>query len=707
MTDQTDLVSAQQAFAAGDHLRAQQLALTHLRKAPTSLPAQGVLANASNALQDFAQAMAALEVLHTALPRDVAIQKALAMACNNRGSQLYHAGDLDGAAVLYERAIQLDEELALAWINLAACAALRRKHELAAVCYRQLLAFNAQDLDAAIGLAKALRALGQEQEADAVLDAIATTADTGGDRALARALALEFERIGAPERAAAIFATGDPRFDSDAHARMAQMQEACGNFISARRNFTWIAQHAGGDARAMFRAERDAALAMPAIFTSPADLDAERTDYAQRMRQFLEDWPPTRLASRGVSLDDLSHLRLRVAYQGGNDLPLARIYGAWLAASASHVLPHVAGKTLRPIRRVGLVSARWTQSTIAAYFGTWPGALRADGLEIYLYSYSRHEDVISRGIAAQVDRMARLPDDLASAANQLRADELDLLIYPEIGLDGNPEVLAALRLAPRQWAAWGHPVTTGLPTIDRYLSVATMEPANAQDDYCEPLSLLPGLGTSFARAAPATPLSRESFGLPADGGLYLVPHPPVKLHPDTDDVIGEILRRDRDARVVFIGDEIPALTRLHRRRVENRLATAGIEYSQNLFWLPRLGTDGFRSLIASADIVIDAMHFSGGATSLDALAQNTPIVTVEGRYMRGRQTAAMLRMLELPDLICADASAAAARAVDIARSADERARLRACLVERTPLLFGQTEPLNALCALVREASEAS
>jgi CRISPR-associated protein Csy1 len=701
MTDQADLVGAQQAFAAGDYLRAQQLALSHLRKVPTSLPAQGVLANASNALQNFAQAMAALEVLHTALPRDAAIQKALAMACNNRGSQLYHAGDLDGAAVLYERATQLDDAQVLAWTNLAACAALRRKHELAVVCYRRLLAFNAQDIDAAIGLAKALRALGQEQEADAALDAIATTAGDG-------ALALEFERIGAPERAAAIFATGDPHFGSKAHALMAQMQEACGNFIGARRNFTCIAQHAGGDARTLFRAERDAALAMPAIFTSPEDLAAARTDYARRMQQFLDDWPPTRLASRGVGLDDLSHPRLRVAYQGGDDLPLARSYGAWLAASASHVSPNITSQhAARPIRRVGLVSARWTQSTIAAYFGTWPGALRADGLEIYLYSYSKHEDIVSRGIAAQVDHAARLPDDLASAAHQLRADQLDLLIYPEIGLDGSPEVLAALRLAPRQWAAWGHPVTTGLPTIDCYLSVATMEPANAQDDYAEPLALLPGIGTQFPRAPQAVPAARESLGLPAGGALYLVPHPPVKLHPDTDEVIAGILRRDRAARVVFIDDEIPALTRLHRRRIENRLATAGIEYGQHLFWLPRQSTDGFRALIASADIVIDALHFSGGATTLDTLAQNTPIVTVEGRYMRGRQTAAMLRMLELPDLICADANAAAARAVEIAQNTDERARLHARLIERTPLLFEQTEPLRALCALVREASAAS
>ncbi len=182
-----------------------------------------------------------------------------------------------------------------------------------------------------------------------------------------------------------------------------------------------------------------------------------------------------------------------------------------------------------------------------------------------------------------------------------------------------------------------------------------------------------------------------------------MPHPPVKLHPDTDDVIAGILRRDRNARIVFIADEIPALTRVHRRRLEDRLTNKDIAYAQNLFWLPRLGTDTFRALLAGADVVIDALHFSGGSTSLDTLAQNTPIVTVEGRYMRGRQTAAMLRMLDLPELICTDADAVAARAVDIAQNADERAELRTLLVERTPVLFDQAAPLRAFCALVREA----
>ncbi len=54
--------------------------------------------------------------------------------------------------------------------------------------------------------------------------------------------------------------------------------------------------------------------------------------------------------------------------------------------------------------------------------------------------------------------------------------------------------LAALRLAPVQLAAWGHPITTGFPTIDGYLSAAAFEPGDAQEHYRERLVPLPEVG---------------------------------------------------------------------------------------------------------------------------------------------------------------------------------------------------------------------
>lgn len=701
MTDLIDPVrSAQQAFALGEHSRAQELALLHLRSFPNSLSAQSVLANASNALRDFAQATAALDALHAALPRDTAIRKALAMACNNRGSQLFHTGDLDNAVMLYERATRLDEELAVAWTNLASCAAQRGYHDLAAHCYERLLTLDPESPQATIGLARALRARGQEHAADALLRAVSNTclSDENGI-----ALAEEFERIGHPDRAEAIFASGDPHFDCAAHARLANVQRNCSNTAGARQHLDWIVRHTHGEARERFRAERDTALMLPTIFADHTDIVEARAAYDQRMQQFIEDWAPARLTRAGIKLDDLRYTRYRIAYHGEGDLALAARYGNWLAASARQLLPEAATiSSPRLVRRVGMVCAHWTRSSITSYFGAWPGALRAAGIEIFLYGCSRQEDAISRGIAAQVDRAALLPDDLADAARQLRADACDLLIYPEVGLSAAPEVLSSLRLAPRQWVAWGHPVTTGLPTIDRYLSVAAMEPTGAQDNYCEPLGLLPGIGTRFTRAALAAPGSRASYGLPESGALYLLPHPPIKLHPDTDELVAAILCRDPTARVVFFADDLQALTLLHRRRLQARLARDEIGTAGRLFWLPRLSANAFRALLACADVVVDALHFSGGATSLETLAQNTPIVSVEGRYMRGRQTSAMLRMTGLPDLICADVENAAARAVEIAQSAEQSARLRTLLAERTPLLFDQTESLRALCAQVCE-----
>ncbi len=701
MTGLPDPGAAQLAFQAGDFARARELALDCLREAPDSLQARSVLANACNALGDFAQAAAALEALHTALPREAGIRKALAMAYNNLGSQSFHSGDIDAAALLYERSIGLDDSNILAYSNLAACAEKRRHQSLALEAWQCVLALDPAHTQAALGCAHALRALGREREADAALDALAA-------RPLAPepslALALEFERIGAAARAATVVASAGLECNLDACAQLAAMQKLCGNLAGARRNFGLLAESArrGGDLRAEFRAERDAALAIATIFASRADIGSQRDAYAERLDRLIKAWPPQRLGQIDAQLEDLKCPRFGIAYQGGNDLELATRYGDWLGACAARLLP-AAGTDppMRPIRRIGLVGARWTQGTVAAYFGTWIGALRAHGAEVYLYTLPAPSDRISQSLAAQADHAVRLSAMLAAAATELREAGLDLLIYPEVGLDAGCEVLASLRLAPRQWAAWGQPETTGLSSIDRFISVAAMEPPNAAAHYRETLVLLPGIGTRYARPPRVASAPRHDLGLPA-GPLYTLPHALAKLHPDIDELLIEIARRDRDARFVFVADEVPALTRALRTRIDSRLRAADLDAGLHCHWLPRLPIDAFRRLLASSDVILDSIHFSGGNTSLDALAQGTPIVTIEGAMMRGRQTAAMLRILDGPDTIAPDITRAAIVAADLVHSPDRRADLAARLEANADRLFERTEALDALGAAIAD-----
>ena len=94
--------------------------------------------------------------------------------------------------------------------------------------------------------------------------------------------------------------------------------------------------------------------------------------------------------------------------------------------------------------------------------------------------------------------------------------------------------------------------------------------------------------------------------------------------------------------------------------------------------------------------MVDTVHWSGGNTSLDALAAGTPVVTTRGRFMRGRQTAAMLEALDLGGLVAADLPAAARTAIEVASQPDLRAELAAAIRARREALFARPEPVAAL-----------
>jgi protein O-GlcNAc transferase len=74
---------------------------------------------------------------------------------------------------------------------------------------------------------------------------------------------------------------------------------------------------------------------------------------------------------------------------------------------------------------------------------------------------------------------------------RIRSDNLHVLVYPD--LDERALQMAALRLAPVQCTTWARTETTGLPTIDYFLSGDLFEPKNAEANYSEKLIRLPHL----------------------------------------------------------------------------------------------------------------------------------------------------------------------------------------------------------------------
>ena len=59
----------------------------------------------------------------------------------------------------------------------------------------------------------------------------------------------------------------------------------------------------------------------------------------------------------------------------------------------------------------------------------------------------------------------------------------------------------------------------------------------------------------------------------------------------------------------------------------------------------------FAAASAQCDVMLDSIGWSGGNTTLEALAQDLPVVTCEGELMRGRVSAGILRMMGMPETI--------------------------------------------------------
>ena len=154
-----------------------------------------------------------------------------------------------------------------------------------------------------------------------------------------------------------------------------------------------------------------------------------------------------------------------------------------------------------------------------------------------------------------------------------------VLLYPEVGMDPIAGRLAAQRLAPVQCVAWGQPETTGMPTLDYFLSSDLMEPLDGAAHYTESLVRLPNLGLCFLPdALPDVRLDRAALGLPPDLPVYWSGQALYKYLPQYDAIFPRIAKAVGACRFVFIGfAKSKAVTAAFRERLGRAFAAAGLD----------------------------------------------------------------------------------------------------------------------------------
>ncbi|HSS71633.1 MAG TPA: tetratricopeptide repeat protein [Casimicrobiaceae bacterium] len=312
------------------------------------------------------------------------------------------------------------------------------------------------------------------------------------------------------------------------------------------------------------------------------------------------------------------------------------------------------------------------------------------------------DDEYSRFIRQHAEHSLDVPRDLPMARKLVEALRLDVLFYPDIGMDPFSYFLAFSRLAPVQCVSSGHPDTTGIPTIDYHISSEMYETPGSEEHYSERLFLLRDVGNIAYYYPPERAVQRKGrsdFGLFDEDHLYVCPQNLFKLHPDMDELIAGILRRDRLGRVVMIEGRIERWSELLKRR----WAASMPEVMDRIVFLARLDSQDFVDLIEASDVMLDTRHFNGYNTSLEAFAVGTPVVTWPGEFQRGRHTQAMYRKMGMTRCIVNDAREYVDVAVHAGTDRAYRAALSGEILERKGVLFEDPDVVREFERFFEEA----
>ena len=336
----------------------------------------------------------------------------------------------------------------------------------------------------------------------------------------------------------------------------------------------------------------------------------------------------------------------------------------------SQAEPPIEPRPGAPIRRVGFVTNRVGGSSAGRVFGRWIDEAVRIGLDVHVFALGAPDpadDSLARKTFFQRFEHEHVRS-WRSVSNAILDSQCDLLIYPECQGSALQQLLAGIKLAPLQAAGFGNPVSTGLRSMDYFLSPVEAEPAFAKLHYREQLVTLSGTWSGISPPPAASSWPRSAFGLADDAHVYLITQPMPKWTPSFRAAVRQLLLTDDHAQLVIVQWSLAFSFRAFELMLRTEFAASGLSYADRVTVCGWLSHPDYLSLHNVADVVLDTFGFSGGVSTVDALACGRPVVTLRGTFLRGRQSAALIERSGSPENVVESPEAFVSRAIAAARA---------------------------------------
>ena len=337
--------------------------------------------------------------------------------------------------------------------------------------------------------------------------------------------------------------------------------------------------------------------------------------------------------------------------------------------------------------RVGYLSADFRRHPIGTLFESLLCNHDDGKFDIVCYaSVVKPDDVTRRLMKTAADWVAVEHLDDRALADRIHDDDIDVLI-DLAGHTGDTRLPAlAYRPAPVQATYMGYCTTTGLATMDYWITDTVLHPDDTEELASERIFRLPRCWITYRPpAAGITPDVNERHDGPVRFGSF---NQISKITARVISVWAEILKSVDQSRLFIkcfqLSDDNV------RREIIARFAQHGIDEDR----IELQGSDSqYMAAYHQVDIALDPFPRTGCLTTLDALWMGVPVITLTGKRFIERQGHSILAAIGRREWVAATKQEYIDKAVALAGQVTERSRIRKILREEmrnSPLLDGKS-----------------
>lgn len=282
--------------------------------------------------------------------------------------------------------------------------------------------------------------------------------------------------------------------------------------------------------------------------------------------------------------------------------------------------------------KIGFISEFFTNHTIGKLFKGLIFNLDCNHFDIFIFHLEKtkkgpvFDEFINQEIKGYLKNII-LPINFNEQVNTIKKENLDIVFFPEIGLSSDVYFLSFIRFAKIQITSWGHPVTSANHSIDYFLSSKLLETQKTQNDFSEKFLSLNYLPMFFYKPVIENKLSLDHL---AEQNKYFCSQNLIKFHPDFDEVLNEIIKKDKKAIINLIFDERVGSKFLER--LKHNLKTN----FEKINFLKKMDTETYINTCGKSSVLLDTFYFGAGNSFHESMTYGTPTVSMPTNALKSR-----------------------------------------------------------------------